>query len=318
MKRLIYIASDSRSGSTLLDNLLSNQPDVESVGELRNLSNHLRKTGHGVEWDWSCTCGKSFRDCQVWTDVRRRYEEDTGHPFPAVETRSTTLHRARRFYAYLLFAALIPIRRLREVLLLRAYRLDSLREIGQCCYQILDAFGRATGSETIIDSSKTPEHLLALVLARPKDVELKVIHLIRDGRAVLHSKRICAKELDGGDATFKLVPSTRGWCITNVQLLLSRSLFRPEDWIVVHYEDVCSDTEEVLKSICAHFGIPFDRRMLNLSHDDKHNIGGSTHRFAWSPDTPVRLDERWKTGMPWYHKAIYYIVAGILHKTFGY
>lgn len=318
MKRLIYIASDSRSGSTMLDNFLSNSPEVKSIGELRNLPSHLNKTGPGAEWNWSCTCGKSFRDCHVWADVRRRYEADTGQHFLSVETCSENFHRTRLFYAYLLFAALIPIRRVRQVLLLRAYRLDSLREIGHSCYQILDAFGRSTGSETIIDSSKTPEYLLALILARPKDIELKVIHLIRDGRAVLHSKRIRAEEGDGRDAVFKIVPSTRAWCVTNLQLLLSRSLFGPEDVIVVHYEDICSDREGVLKNICARLGIPFDKHMLHLSRDGKHNIGGSAHRFAWSVETPVRLDQRWKSGMPWHHKAVYYMVAGIFHKTFGY
>jgi hypothetical protein len=302
----------------MLDNFLSNSPEVKSIGELRNLPSHLNKTGPGAEWNWSCTCGKSFRDCHVWADVRRRYEADTGQHFLSVETCSENFHRTRLFYAYLLFAALIPIRRVRQVLLLRAYRLDSLREIGHSCYQILDAFGRSTGSETIIDSSKTPEYLLALILARPKDIELKVIHLIRDGRAVLHSKRIRAEEGDGRDAVFKIVPSTRAWCVTNLQLLLSRSLFGPEDVIVVHYEDICSDREGVLKNICARLGIPFDKHMLHLSRDGKHNIGGSAHRFAWSVETPVRLDQRWKSGMPWHHKAVYYMVAGIFHKTFGY
>ena len=65
-KTLIYIASDVRSGSTLLDYLLSNNDNIISIGEFALLNDHLNRKGWGVSWDWCCSCGQHLEDCSFW------------------------------------------------------------------------------------------------------------------------------------------------------------------------------------------------------------------------------------------------------------
>ena len=60
---LLYIASDVRSGSTLLDMLLGGHSQIEALGELQFLKSHVRREGTGYSWDWKCTCGADFTDC---------------------------------------------------------------------------------------------------------------------------------------------------------------------------------------------------------------------------------------------------------------
>ena len=75
--RIIFIASLSHSGSTLLDLLLNAHPQVASVGELKQLSRFAgfqkRRVWHG------CTCGAAtLWDCPFWSRVSASAEEATG------------------------------------------------------------------------------------------------------------------------------------------------------------------------------------------------------------------------------------------------
>jgi hypothetical protein len=66
--RVIFIASLSHSGSTLLDLMLNAHPDVVSVGELKQLGRFARfeKQGRRLR----CTCGAaSLFDCDFWSRV---------------------------------------------------------------------------------------------------------------------------------------------------------------------------------------------------------------------------------------------------------
>ena len=53
---VIYIISDRRSGSTLLENILSKSNETVSVGELAMLKGHILKEGPGEIWNWNCSC----------------------------------------------------------------------------------------------------------------------------------------------------------------------------------------------------------------------------------------------------------------------
>src|SRR5262245_36737394 len=66
--KVIFVASLSHSGSTLLDLMLNAHPEVISVGELKQLGRFARlakkKRAH------RCTCGaKTVRHCPFWTGV---------------------------------------------------------------------------------------------------------------------------------------------------------------------------------------------------------------------------------------------------------
>ena len=83
--RVIYIMGAGRSGSTLLDTVLANHPDVVGVGELVNL--------HSAGWTSNeiCACGQLGTECSFWTRVReawqRRVPQATVEGYVALQKR---------------------------------------------------------------------------------------------------------------------------------------------------------------------------------------------------------------------------------------
>ena len=61
-KDIIYIAGYGRSGSTLLDSILSNVPQVEGLGEVSNLFDSIQQGD-------SCSCGSLLHQCSHWQDA---------------------------------------------------------------------------------------------------------------------------------------------------------------------------------------------------------------------------------------------------------
>jgi hypothetical protein len=310
----------------MLDNMLSNQDGMESVGELRLLQDHVNKTySGGLAWNWTCTCREAMQDCKVWGRVAELLEADGTTSFSEVNTRTDVNCRTKGFHRSMLLALLLPFRGVRRRFWGKAYKTEQLRTLGESCYRVLSGFSKVVGADTVIDSSKTVEQLHALIAAKPDDVTLKVVHVVRDGRAVLYSKIKRAEEYSkkadeyrGYGASFSLISTIRGWCYINFQIAISKCFFERRDFMTVRYEDLCRDREATLKRICERLEIPFGEAMLFLSSEDKHNIGGSSHRFTWNAETPIRTDERWKEGMERWPKLAYYLFAGVPHKWFGY
>ena len=77
MVKVIFIASLSHSGSTLLDLMLNAHPEVASVGELKQLGRfaRLEKPNRQLR----CTCGaESLLSCKFWTRVSDLTKAATG------------------------------------------------------------------------------------------------------------------------------------------------------------------------------------------------------------------------------------------------
>src|SRR5262245_43457673 len=75
--KIIFIASLSHSGSTLLDLMLNAHPQVASAGELKQLSRCARFERRGRRH--RCTCGaKSLWDCTFWSRVSCLTKQATG------------------------------------------------------------------------------------------------------------------------------------------------------------------------------------------------------------------------------------------------
>ena len=77
MVKVIFIASLSHSGSTLLDLMLNAHPEVASVGELKQLGRfaRLEKPNRQLR----CTCGaENLMSCEFWTKVSALTKAATG------------------------------------------------------------------------------------------------------------------------------------------------------------------------------------------------------------------------------------------------
>lgn len=318
IKKIIFIASDVRSGSTLLDNLISNHPEVHSVGEMTQLASHLNKGRIGVSWDWRCTCGSTLNTCPIWGAVSREYEKEYDRPLASVDTRPDPKVFARGYKMISFLSFFMPWKRVKNWLIRRAYNQRLLKNYGSDMINILGTFSKVSGGGIVLDSSKTAEYFFCLKTACPLDVELKLIHLVRDGRAVLFSKKKRAEKYENFGYKFSLLPVLKGWWFINHQISAMKNLMQPENVLDVKYEDLCRNIKPEMRRICEFAGISFCEEMVYLSNMDKHNIGGTSHRLSWNKNTPISLDERWKEGLSMGEKGLFWVLAGRLQHRLGY
>jgi hypothetical protein len=313
-KTIIFIASDLRSGSTLLDRLLSNHPQIITVGELSNLDCYLNLSikGPGTNRDWKCRCGMRLTECPFWSKIIATYNFDSERKLSDLET-FVPVQRKRLSVVPLSLLSLFISGKLKRKICHRIFSNPEHIKIGNNCFRVFDGIHNELHKNIFIDSSKRPEQLFALKTAVPDDYQLKVIHLVRDGRAVTYSAIKRNIEVGRRNTFLKILLN---WMLTNIMIHNLKSMFKENEFIRIHYEDLCMNTEEVLKTLCHTFEIQFDGAMIQITEDEKHNIGGTPRQF--DKNTKIRLDERWKTGMPIRQKSLFIVIAGIFNKYLGY
>ena len=77
--KVIFIASLSHSGSTLLDLMLNAHPNMASVGELKQLGRFARQEKPGRRRRHRCTCGaENLWACDFWREVNAHTEASIG------------------------------------------------------------------------------------------------------------------------------------------------------------------------------------------------------------------------------------------------
>lgn len=72
--KIIYIAGNGHSGSTLLDLILGSSAEAISVGELRQWNNYVEgrsSAKHQISNYVECTCGETFYNCPFWSKITK-------------------------------------------------------------------------------------------------------------------------------------------------------------------------------------------------------------------------------------------------------
>lgn len=163
--KVAYIAGLPRSGSTILANLIGQLPGCFYGGELHHF------WGRGVLENRTCGCGAPFHECPIWSDVWASVVEHRGEIDLTSMRRIKSKHMRTRQMASL-------VARKRAASTLQPAALHDYRENVQALYRAIH--DRIEG-DIIVDSSKSPAY--AYLLADVPDLDVYVIHLVRDPRA---------------------------------------------------------------------------------------------------------------------------------------
>lgn len=279
--RVLSIAGSDRSGSTLLDTILGTVDGFFSAGEMRYLWER------GVLQERLCGCREPIPQCEVWGAVLDRLSQ--------LRTESAAHHivdelqMVRTRYAPL---AMMPLTRRRF-----ASRLDELIEVFA---ELLPVVQEVTGARVIIDSSKRP--LYTFMLSLVPNVEVTVVHVVRDPRAIAHSRNRYKRQVDTGEdralTQARPMTSALSWSMWNVA---TRSLFRKHPrYRMVQYEALIDDPEGTVRSILDTTGIP-DAAIPNIhgsivTLQANHTVSGNPSRFKRG-DVELRLDAAWRHDM---------------------
>ena len=173
MTSVLFIAGSGRNGSTLLERVVGQVPGVAGSGELRWFWNR------GVLRGDRCGCGEPFAACEVWQRVVKELGPQRCEPAAAEEASAVRrgVERTRNV------PSLLRRRRAPE-----GFARYAAQEAG-----VVRAVAAAHGVEVVIDSSSDPVRPLAL--ARGGELDVAIVHLVRDSRAVAASwKRVRARK----------------------------------------------------------------------------------------------------------------------------
>jgi hypothetical protein len=134
---------------------------------------------------------------------------------------------------------------------------------------LYEQLSKITKKQFIIDSTKKPSWLRTQIenLA-DKDVEVYLIYLFRDGRAVINSRLRKYKD-------YEPITAIDRW---SNHLKKTNRLFNEFSGkkIKVHYKDLALNPEKITKTVLTLFEIDYEPSMLNFYQYEHHPLGGNT------------------------------------------
>lgn len=300
---VLYIGGWGRSGSTLLECVLAEAEQTMALGE--------------VVWLWErglglnelCACGEPFHDCPFWSEVGRTAfggwdRVDTTRMASlkdAVDRQRRMVHSARRSPAPAFTA--------------------QAREYAGHFQRVYRAAAAVSGARVVIDSSK--EIPTALALSHLDDLDLRVLHIVRDSRGVAYSwSKVVERPEANGEPMPQFSPtrSTVQWLSGN--LAVAGLAHRGVPLTRLRYEDLVEDPTGSIEQAWMALDLPgrADVPMVDATTVDlhpTHSVAGNPMRFRTGL-TQLRRDDAWRTEMPARDRRLVTALSYPVLKSFGY
>lgn len=300
---VLYIGGWGRSGSTLLECVLAQLDQTVALGEVV----HLWERGLGR--DELCACGQAFSACPFWTAVGDvafggwdRVDLDRVRHLAEAVDRQRHIPRSTRRHPTPEFAGLA-------------------REYAGYFRAVHRAAAQVSGARVVVDSSK--EIPTALALSHLDDVDLRVLHVVRDARGVAYSwSKTVARPEAGGEAMprFSPVRSTTFWLSGNLTVAGLRHRGVPVARL--RYEDLVADAAGAVARTWSELGLPGDAEVPMTAPDSidlrgTHSVAGNPMRFRTGPTT-LRRDDAWRTELRPRDRRVVTAMAWPVLKAYGY
>ncbi|MGV9596309.1 sulfotransferase [Streptosporangium sandarakinum] len=339
--RVVFLGGLGRSGTTLLERLLGEVPGVAPLGEVVHL------WARGVLADEPCGCRRPFSACPFWREVgerafggwpddlahrmlrlRRRVDRTrcvpglarrlAGSPARAGSTGSTgsvtfagSSGRAERP------GLARPVTPSEVVRFAGLAESPELAEYAAAHRRLYDAAAEVSGSPVVVDSSKHASTAFCLAAA---GLDVRVVHVVRDPRAVAHSWRRRVPRPEDGRPMTRWSPARTSlhWLAQNLSLeLLARGGARVTR---VRYEDLLDAPAAVLGRLAAEAGLAPRLDFLSAGRADlspAHTVSGNPVRFTVGP-IGLDPDDGWRTAAPARHRRLVATLTWPLMIKYGY
>jgi hypothetical protein len=302
--RVLYLGGLGRSGTTLIERVLGELPGVVALGEVVHLWQR------DIRDDERCGCGSRFSACAFWTEVGEK-------AFGGWERAD--VHR--------ILALRELVERTRHIpLLVAARRGDFAALVGEYSEyyaKIYAAAAAVAGASVVIDSSK--HSALAHCLRHSSEIDLRVLHVVRDPRGVAYSwtKTVARPETDGAEEMTRYTPARSAvlWNAHNAAFGLLRQ--RGVSVRRLRYEDFVAAPRETIDKVAAFVGIDTSALELDFLRGNTVHLGQS-HSAAGNPmrfttgEVQLRADEAWRRALPPRQRALVGAVCAPLIRAYGY
>ncbi|MFC7647659.1 sulfotransferase [Streptosporangium lutulentum] len=304
---MVFLGGLGRSGTTLLERLLGEVPGIAPLGEVVHL------WARSVLADEACGCRESFAACPFWCKVGERafggWSEERARRMLALRSR---VDRTRR----------IPVlaRLLAEKQTGRWWPALDTAELDEyvAAYRgLYNAAGEIADCPVVVDSSKHASLAFCLAVV---GVDVQVVHVVRDPRAVAHSWHRRVERPEDGHPMTRWSPARTSlhWMTENLGFeLLARSGVPVTR---VRYEDLIEAPADTLRRLSARIGLP---PRLDFLTDDgarlstAHTASGNPMRFTVGRIRLAR-DDGWRTAAPSQHRRLVTALTWPLMIKYGY
>jgi hypothetical protein len=282
VKNIIYIAGYGRSGSTLLERILSSNDHLFGLGEVKFLFNSL------INNESYCSCGEKISDCDYWNKVIKKTSLKDTNYLQELEA----LRKKNEFLHSIIFSNNKEYIKILDVL-----------------YKNIIEFAPAE-TKYVIDSSKTARDSFFRPFILSKNFNVKVIHLVRDGRGCMWSNikgsnRKMEKGLDP-KLEFPSLRSAISWSLAN----LSPHVFQYKhnnNYIRVKYEDFVKNPESSLNEIAEYLDVDLSEQVNILKKQKEiplgHQLAGN--RLRKKKKIILKNDDEWKEKLTLYNRLIF-------------
>ena len=171
--------------------------------------------------------------------------------------------------------------------------------------EALDSILKVSKKSIISDSSKNSKRLEAL-LSCPL-FRVKVIYLVRDGRAIVNAYRRKYGSIQPG--LYNLIKTDY-----SARKLMAK--YGEHNWITIRYEDMVENLKDTLKKICEFSEISFENNMMKPETSKFKGIGGN--RILKKPINKIILDDRWKKEMSTFVRSFTKLMVYRYNKRYKY
>jgi hypothetical protein len=240
---ILYIMGTGRSGTTILEILLANNPGFTGVGEVHRIFRH------GFLEDRTCACGKPARQCELWAAVLHSSSwQEAELPALAHEIEKGESHgRFPLVWMGLPATQLARYRTVNEVLFTQ--------------------IGAATRSDVVVDSSKYASR--ALMLARSFPDRVKVLCITRSAAGLIRAfqKKHDAEQRPKGPLAVAAYYLYVLLCMRLVKARLQERCF------AIRFEDLNRDPHAMLGRIESWSGYSLAETKARISSGGWFDVG---------------------------------------------
>lgn len=263
--KVVSLLSNWFSGATLLTILLSGHSEIVSNGEAMYFDERDPERDR-----YDCTCGKYIDECEFYNAAAKhmRLTDDTGWDLKLFVHSPSFSENAilRHLLGSWRYESALRDRLISSIGSYRATRDRFL----DAQLRFFDNAMRLAGASIYLDGTKSIRR--AQLLARSGRCDMKVLHLIRDGRGfclsyVKKERRDSPSVSDAAKAWLRYIGWVDGF---------SRN-FPSVPFLTVRYEDLCRATAETVRGICGFLEIPYED-VSNGTMKDTHILGNRLRR----------------------------------------
>lgn len=277
--KVLYIAGSGRTGSTILERALGQLDHIGAYGELR----YIWERGYGQ--NWPCGCGQPFHECAFWQAVLDDVFDGQPVPIDDVLKLNRAVDRTRH----------IP-----QILGLR--RTPQFTEYTALLQKLYAAMVRVSGKPVLVDASKFDS--TGFILSQMPGIELHVLHLVRDSRAVAFSwqRRKMHRLSDGREQPqLQRSPISAALQYLKLNLLAEFMRFYAASYQRVRYEDFMRDPQGTVARILQPIGeaetdLSFITPASVTINTPTHSVAGNPNRLDYG-EIPLRMDDEWQRNL---------------------